>query len=1105
MNIIDIAVKRPVTVLMFTLAIVIFGMVSLSNLAVNLLPELSYPTLTIRTDYEGAAPGEVEQLVTKPIEEAIGVVKNVKSVESVSKAGQSDVILEFEWGTKMDLAGLEVREKLDVLQLPLDVEKPLLLRFNPSLDPIIKFGLGVETLTDEVTSTPVALDVNSMKRLRTYANEQIKRKLESVSGVASVQIGGGLENEVQVLIDQQKASQLNISIEDIIQRLQQENVNTAGGRVEDGPQEFLVRTLNQFQSLDEMRNLFIANRNGRNIRLSDIALVQDAYKERDSITRFDGFEGIEIAIYKEGDANTVQVAENVARRLTRIRDDFPDGYVMKKVYDQSIFIGSAIEEVKSAGIIGGLLAMIILFFFLKNIWPTLIISVSIPVSIIATFNLMNGYDISLNIMSLGGIALAIGLLVDNSIVVLENIDRHKRTATSPLEAASKGAKEVSSAIFASTLTTMAVFFPLVFVEGIAGQLFSDQALTVTFALIASLFVALSIIPTMAAREKHKATPVPLGDENQAPKPAPTTLKGKVGAGVTWLPKLIVRIVFYYLPLLVVSILSAVVKVLSKGFSFIIKPFLWVFDKVYQVLETAYYKAIHRALKAPVLVLTAILLVSLGSLGLVNKLGVELIPSMSQGEFFIEMTQPTGSRLESSDAVLEQTALFAKTQPGVARTYSLAGTGSLLNASTAQGGDHWGKINVVMESDASLAQEEQVKSNIRQYLRQYPSVTAKFGKPELFSFSTPLEIELIGYDLATLQKYSNKLIELLSTSGRFVDVKSTLESGNPEMRINFDHAKLAQLGLTAPQVANLISAKVGGEVASKYTIDDRKVDILVRNQDQQRDSIDDISQMIVNPGATLPIPLNAVATIDIATGPSEITRVAQQRVAIVSANLAYGDLGEAVVHVKELLPELKLPLRIQARISGQSEEMEASFNSLKLALLLAVFLVYLVMASQFESLLHPFLILFTVPLACAGSIYGLVITGTNVSVVVFIGLIMLAGIVVNNAIVLVDRINQLRAAGIEKTQAILDAASSRLRPILMTTLTTVLGLLPMVLGAGDGAEIRAPMAITVIFGLLFATVLTLFLIPALYQLFDNKQFVDSAEQDQPITDEDMAYE
>lgn len=506
MSLVTTAVKRPVTVWMFTFATVLFGMVSLSRLALNLLPELSYPTLTIRTDYTGAAPAEIEQLVSKPIEESIGVVKGVHTVTSTSKAGQSDVVLEFEWGTDMDMASLEVREKLDILQLPLDVKKPLLMRFDPRLDPIIRFGIGGASAEGSAQQKQmVSLDTQGMKTLRSYAEEQLKRKLESVSGVAAVRVGGGLENEIQVLINQQKTSQLNIQIDQIIQRLKDENVNASGGRIEDGSQEYLVRTLNQFQSLQDMRDLFIATRQGRHIRLGDIAEVRDAYKEPTSVTRFKGLEGVEIAVYKEGDANTVKVAKNVSQRLQQLHSELPQHYQLVKVYDQSRFIGSAIDEVKSAAIIGGVLAMLVLYLFLKNIWPTLIISISIPVSIIATFNLMYGNDISLNIMSLGGIALAIGLLVDNSIVVLENIDRHKQQQANMLLAASQGTKQVSMAIIASTLTTMAVFFPLVFVEGVAGQLFSDQALTVTFALAASLLVALTLIPMLAAREKQHNT------------------------------------------------------------------------------------------------------------------------------------------------------------------------------------------------------------------------------------------------------------------------------------------------------------------------------------------------------------------------------------------------------------------------------------------------------------------------------------------------------------------------------------------------------------------------------------------------------------------------
>jgi HAE1 family hydrophobic/amphiphilic exporter-1 len=1100
MNIVDIAVKRPVTVWMFTFAVVLFGMVSLSRLALNLLPELSYPTLTIRSDYPGAAPGEIEQLVSKPVEETVGVVKGVRTVTSSSKAGQSDVLLEFEWGTDMDMASLEVREKLDILELPLDVKKPLLLRFNPSLEPVMRFGFGAKALstsTEQTTdSAPsLVLDVAAMKRLRTYSEEQLKRKLESVSGVASVKVGGGLENEIQVLVDQQKTSQLTISLNDVIKRLKEENVNASGGRVEDGSQEYLVRTLNQFQTLDDMRDLFIATRDGKNIRLGDIALVQHAFKERSSITRFDGLEGVEIAIYKEGDANTVEVADNIRQRIEQLKKELPEYYQLQMIYDQSRFIASAIDDVRVAGLIGGVLAMLVLFLFLQNIWPTLIISISIPVSIIATFNLMYGNGISLNIMSLGGIALAIGLLVDNAIVVLENIDRHKKLNKSFSQAAIDGTKEVSMAIIASTLTTMAVFFPLVFVKGIAGQLFGDQALTVTFALGASLLIALTLIPMLAARQ---SSPVP---SPQASSTAHilasigTPQEGKLAKIIYYFSvpfRFIFMLLFYYLPLLVCTSVLLFFTLLAKIMATLFRPLLWAFDRIFAAVEARYLGVLHLALKARTLVLAGVILLSGASLLLLPRVGMELIPSMAQGEFYVEINLPTGAQLQRTDEVLARLARFTGQQPKVARSYSLAGTGSLMNVSASQG-DYWGKLNVVMEPESTPADSERVKSAMRQFLASQAGVRSKFGEPELFSFANPLAIEITGYDLQNLGRYSAKLVHSLQQDPRFADVSSSLQAGNPELKIQFNHAKLAQLGLNAPDVSKLISAKIGGEVASKFSLDDRKVDILVRSLDRQRDSISDIGKIIVNPGASRGIPLDAVAQLSMSVGPSEITRIGQQRVAVVSANLHTGDLAEAVLTAKQILTTLDLPVSMQARVAGQSEEMEVSFTSLKFALLLAVFLVYLVMASQFESLLHPLLILCTVPLAFAGSLYGLFITHTNISVVVFIGLIMLAGIVVNNAIVLIDRINQLRARGTDKTTAIIEAAQSRLRPIFMTTLTTSLGLLPMAIGLGEGAEMRVPMAVTVIFGLLFATVLTLFFIPVIYSLFDRKHFTQPLSQ------------
>ncbi|WP_420935869.1 efflux RND transporter permease subunit [Alteromonas sp. A081] len=1127
MRIVDIAVKRPVAVSMFTFAVLLFGMVSLGRLSVNLLPDLSYPTLTIRTDYDGAAPAEIEQLVSKPIEESIGVVKGVRKVTSTSRAGQSDVVLSFAWGTDMDFASLEVREKLDVLRLPLDIEKPRLLRFNPSLDPVIKLGLTTDTAN---------LSEEGMKRLRLYAEQQVKRGLESVEGVAAVRLGGGLENEIHILIDQRKASQLSIPITDIVARIKAENVNAAGGRIDNVAQAFLVRTLNQFETLDDIENVFIGRSGNRNIQLKDVAVVQSAYKDRSVITRFNGTEGVEIAIYKEGDANAVDVATNVSRRLKEVQQALPSNYALNQTYDQSVFIKQAIDNVKSAAMVGGILAMLVLYLFLKDFWATVIISVSIPVSVIATFNLMYANNISLNMMSLGGIALAVGLLVDNSIVVLENIDRHrkhKRDLTTAqhsddatqFEAAAKGTKEVSGAIIASTLTTMAVFVPLIFVEGIAGQLFRDQALTVSFALAASLVVALTIIPAMARRKStqqlsHQDT---FDNPSACVKTAPTSLLGKIAFYATWPVRALLKFAFVFLPAALVTLIIGAWHIISKCLSVVFTPLVWLFSKGFDGLSKAYEVLLKASLRARTAVLGIAIALSAGGVLLLPQLGMELIPTMSQGEFSVEITLPAGSPLQKTDAELNALATVVfneknsldsgpedehkgEQQSGshikVQRTYAMSGTGSLVSAAPNQGGDHWGRLNVVMQPNATQDDMQQVQSMLRDYLNNKPNIESVFSEPELFSFSSPIQIEITGYDLNQLQEYGDAIALKLASFANFTDVTTSIRDGNPELKIVFDHAKLARVNLDAATVSQLIAAKVGGRVATQYSVEDRKVDVLVRTIESQRSDIAGVRAIVINPRSTQPIPLSAVADVYMSVGPSEITRVGQQRVAIVTANLAKGTLDEAVEVANTVLNETQLPLSLSATIAGQSEDMQNSFRSLQFALALAVFMVYLVMASQFESLLHPLLILFAVPLAGAGSVYGLWLTNTPLSVVVFIGLIMLCGIVVNNAIVLVDRINQLREHGMEKHAAIVDAAKTRLRPIVMTTLTTVLGLLPMAFGLGEGAEIRTPMAVTVIFGLLFASLLTLILLPVLYSLFDNKKIRVDANavmtSHQPVT-------
>lgn len=1080
MSIVDVAIKRPVTVWMFTFAVMLFGLVGLSRLAVNLLPELSYPTLTVRTNYIGAAPAEVEQLITKPIEEAVGVVKGLRKISSVSKAGQSDVLLEFEWDVAMDITSLEVREKLDLIRLPLDVEKPLILKFNPSLDPIIR--LGLQTSDNSVAG---------LTKLRTFAEYDVKRQLESLLGVASVKLGGGLEQEYQVVIDQHKLAQLNLSSQEIINRINAENINISAGKLIEGNTQYLVRTLNQFTNIKQIGELVVYRENEQIVTLNDIATIVDGYKERTDVTRINAKEAVELAIYKEGDANTVQVAKLINNKLDAINKLLGDRYQLTVVYDQSTFISNAISEVKSAAIVGGLLAMVILFLFLRSIKPTLIISLSIPVSVIATFNMMYGNGISLNIMSLGGIALATGLLVDNAIVVLENIARYKEQGLNVVEAARKGTKEVSGAIIASTLTTLAVFVPLIFVEGVAGQLFADQAMTVAFALIASLVVALTLIPMLASRQSAKALSS-VDDEKELKSSAEkASFKALVWhKKITFILAFPVKVVFVYLPMLISRIVLLVFHGISKVASLVMKPLTAGFNFIFEQLASLYRKSLSLALRNAVVTLLISLSFAGSAFFILPKIGVELLPPLAQGEFYLDLELAPGTPLAVTDKTINNIAQQLQDDKRIKSTYSLTGRGSLMTSNADKGGEHQARLQIMLHNSQD---ETQVMADIRQLTRRLVGATTQLNQPELFTFSKPISIELASYDLNLLTTYSKKLTALMEQDSQFVDVANSQRQGQPELAIHFNQQKIAQLGLSAPDIARLVAVKIGGNIASKYTLLDRKIDILVRSDEKQRDSIDDLRELVVNPNDNFPITLASVSDIVETVGPAQINRINQQRVAVISANIAIGDQNSALAQANKLIKQLKLPLTVVPTFGGQSEEMQQSFNSMLMALTLAVFLVYLVMASQFESLLQPLLILFSVPLAGVGSIYGLYLFGSNISVIVFIGLIMLAGIVVNNAIVLLDRINQLRTQGMDKLTAIEQAAQSRLRPIIMTTLTTALGLLPMALGVGEGAELRTPMAITVISGLLCSTLLTLVVLPVLYQLFDHKKFTELADE------------
>lgn len=1062
-RLIEIATERRVTIVMLMVAIGLFGMVSLSRLNLNLLPDISYPTVTIRTELTGAAPVEVENLVTKPVEEAVGVIRNVRLVRSVSRSGQSDVTLEFLWGTDMDVAGVEVREKLDLLFLPLEASRPLLLRFDPASEPIMRLGL----LYKDDPESSAAGNEAQLKALRRLAEDRIKNDLEAEEGTAAVKVSGGLEDEIQIQVDQHKLSQLGIGIEQVANRIRAENVNLSGGRLEEGDQRFLVRTLNEFQTVDEFRDAIIAYVADRPVYLRDIATVDRGFKEREAVTRVKGRESVELAVYKEGDANTVQVSNRVDQRLERVREALPDDIELIKVYDQSRFIASAVNDVRNAAFLGGIIAIIVLFGFLRDARATTIVGIAIPVSVIGTFLLMYTNGVSLNIMSLGGIALAVGMLVDNSIVVLENIVRKKEQGQDVLEAARNGTAEVASAVVAATLTTIAVFFPMVFISGIAGQLFRDQALTVTFALIFSLIVALSVIPMLAslgAGSRYRS-------ENEDEPP------GLFTRGI-----------------------GKLVRGIGFGFGLVrwlFRALLWLptqfFQRLYGATAAVYPALLRWSLQHRTVVVISAMLVFAGTMALVPRLGTELIPQLSQGEFNVDLRLPPGAPLTETDRAIQAAQRATIDIDVVELDYSVAGTGNRLDANPVDAGDHTGTLSIVLVPGASRDDEGATMAAMRRELARVPGVQYEFSRPSLMTFASPLQIEIAGYDLEGLAHVSGAIVTEMSADDRFADVRTTIERGNPEIQIVFDQERAAKLGLAVRDIANRVVANVRGELATRYTWRDRKIDVLVRSVDTRHSSIDEIRQLIVNPTSERPVTLDAVADVGISQGPAEIRRIAQERVAIISANVAYGDLGAAATAAGAIIDRLPLPAGVTATVSGQSEEMQDSFRSMQFALALAIFLVYLVMASQFESLIHPLVILFTIPLALVGAVLALLVTGTTINIVAFIGVIMLAGIVVNNAIVLVDLINQLRAQGSSQFDAIMEAGSARLRPIMMTSLTTALGLLPMALGFGEGAEVRTPMAITVIGGLLVSTLLTLLVIPVVYSLLDRKRWPATAAE------------
>jgi len=1010
MKIVKFSLNHPVTVFMFTLAAIIFGFISYSKLHLNLLPTITYPTLTVKTEYPGTAPSEIEHIITKPIEESVGVVDNVLRISSVSRAELSEVTVEFAWHTNMDFATLKVREKLDLLNLPVNAKKPIILRYDPNTDPVLKLGITGSA---------------GLSKTRYIAETDIKQAIESTEGVAACSISGGLEDEIHIDMDEIKLNNLNLPITTVANRLAQENINLSAGILKQQDSQFLVRTVNEFKTVDEIKEIIIEKRNNVPIKLGSIANVFRGFKERKVISRINGEECIEAAIYRAADANTVTVSDAVLEKLKKIETSIfkPNDMKATIITNQAKFIKSTIDEVISTAILGGILAILVLLYFLKNMRSTLIIGLAIPISVIITFFLMFSFDISLNIISLGGLALGIGMLVDNSIVVLESIQRYKDQGRDLYNAALEGTSEVAGAVTASTLTTVAVFFPIVFVEGVAGQLFKDMALTVTFSLLASLVASLTIVPMLFSSLRRKNT--------------------------------------------------------SDRLSNYLKKIFTPIDKIHNGALNFYKRFQDFAFNHKKTIVITVLLLFIISISFSIFMSKELIPVISQGEFLINAEFKPGTSLAENASVVSRVSELLKKYPEIENVYESVGKGSRGGVTFQEEMENLSEFTVRLKKGILGKSEDRIMEKIRGDLETFADMKVKIYKPRLFSYNAPLEVIISGNNLDQLKQVSDELLGKIRGIEGITDLKSSMEEGYPEIQIVLNRAQLASQNMTINEVGSQIRNKIEGNVATKFLESDREVDIRVRLSENFRDNSEKISRLSIRNGLGIEVPLKAVAEIDIKEGPAEIRRIFQQESAVITGNLVGIDLQTAKNKIMELANSVKKPDDFAIYLAGQSKELDVAFKSMMFAIALAIFLVYLVMASQFESFIKPFIIMFTIPLGIIGVFIANAVTGISVNVIVFLGLIILSGVIVNNAIVLVDYTGILERRGMSKMEALKTAGLVRWRPILMTTITTILGLLPMALDFNEGFEIRIPLAVTLIGGLTFGTFLTLVFIPIIY--------------------------
>jgi CzcA family heavy metal efflux pump len=1034
MNLAKFALRNPITILMLVLGVILLGIISFTKLPVDMFPDITFPSISVGTFYPGANPQDIEKMVTYPMEKAVSTVNGVKYVSSISRQGASLVSIYFNWGTNLDSAQSDVLQAVNLVHgdLPKDVQYPIIRKFDVSQIAVMNLALMGGGLNEG--------------QLYDLAYNLVEPELEHVTNVASAGVTGGKVREICVRFDRQRLQAFNLSCEAVIQAVQQSNLIIPSGDIKAGPFDYRVFTETQFSLVKPMEDIIVTNIRKQPVYIRDVAKVEDDFQDQTNIIRVNGQPAVSLSVQKTSGTNTIQVVDDVRKVLPRIQKMLPPGVIMVDLFDQSTYIRNSIKTLQHEALMGGLLAVLVILIFLRNMRSTLIVSLSIPISLVCAFILLYFNNLTLNVFTLGGLALGVGRLVDDAIVVLENIYRHRSAGETPDQAAIHGAGEVALAVLASTITTIIVFLPVAFITGIARLLFTPLALTVAFSLIASYFVSLTVIPVLSRKYLHPEI------EEVLPT-SPTTLD----------------------------------------------RLKWRFKGWFEKIDAGYQNLLTWALTHRKTVVLVVVVAFLGSIPLYFFIGTEFFPAMDESQFRYVVQLPVGMRLEESvraaarmEKIIQETIGPETMAIQVNFGLPTATRAALWSQNT---GPHKGWVRArLVDPGARKLSSEALMDKLRPIImREFPGVRIFFSSGGLvsrlisFGNENPIDIEILGYDLKISEKLAEEVAAIVRPTPGAKDVQISREQDYPQQNIIIDRERASLMGLNVAQVANAVQTFINGYKASVFSdpLTGNQYDITVRAQESDRTSLSDLSQIFVPNSQGRPISLDNIASIRRGAGPIQIERKYQQRIIHVTANTFGRDLGSVAAEIQAKLDKIQLPPNFSFNLTGAVESQRESFIALLGALILAVVLVYMVLASQFKSLLDPFIIMFSVPLGMIGVLWALFLTQTNLSVTSFMGVIMMAGIVVSNGILLVDYTNRLRGRGLGLEEAVIRGGRTRLRPILMTTLCTILGLIPMAIGLGEGSESNAPMAIAVIGGLSVSTLLTLVFIPTLYAIFETR--------------------